>query len=1100
MKTRLLFIAIAIACLLNADQAKWIQEIVNNANSLKSASQKEVVPLAKSLQMKKFIPAKILVADVTGLDEIWLMADDGQDGNSGDHTSWVDPILTTVDGKEVPGVEAPVTWKWTQWNQFTLNKNHMGEPIEIAGTTYKTAWWAHANSLFCVKLDKKYTKLQVGVGIDKRGDTPQQKVGFSIYAAKPLAWRVQEISTAMDRSFPNEAQWLRQDIGGSHFILLDPTANPTERLVKAINNLAEQQGKAGSHLKTKLQQLVSQNEKLDKFLELYIQAREGRNAMSDIDTILVLAENTLEFVEKSVKLPGYDKKLADLRKRVEVQKEQKTGDWATLGREVKTIRREILFKHPKLAFDDLLINKQPPPTYSHMVDQYLGVRSRPGPGLVVLKNWKSQNPDEIELLKGKLPVGSTHHPDLSYDGKKILFSFCDHSIQNPNHRRFFIYEIGVDGQNLRQITGTKNDSFKRIGDRNTVLIEDFDPCYLPDGGIAFISTRCQSYGRCHGGRYTPAYFLYRMDGDGSNIKQLSFGEANEWDPSVLSDGRIIYSRWDYINRHDTIYQSLWTIRPDGTGTAHFYGNYTRNPCMIAEPRAIPGSDKVLALAMAHHSYTAGSVIHLDTKLGEDGPEPITRVTPEARFPETEGWPTSPYKSAWPLSEDLTFVARGREQLISEGRIQAVNSYSIWLIDSLGGREQIYVDNEMSCVSPIPIQPRPVPPTILSTVHPNDTGKPGRVFIQNANLGRTDFGEKIKAIRVNSIICQPTAAVPSRSVANNEIVKRIEGIVPVREDGQAHFNLPSGIPIQLQALDKTGQAVMTMRTFIYVQPGELLSCVGCHENKNQAPPPARALNLGSCDDITPFPTQGYNGGFSFMKSVQPVLDKHCISCHGLGKATEKLDLRGIMPNRQHAWTPYSNSYSQLVNKPGMVRLLQRNQETGVSEPKDYFAHASKLAPKLLKGHCKSLLEDNAGLQTIIAWLDLNVQFFGDYSFSRVEGSTIDKNGEASLREAIKQRFGDELANQPFDTLVNVANPDQSRILNIALPTSDGGWNQIIKNQFKDKDDPDWIQFKKLVLNSFVIPKQPPQDGTCGLNPCRCRNCWVKNEQMKHNAKN
>ena len=273
------------------------------------------------------------------------------------------------------------------------------------------------------------------------------------------------------------------------------------------------------------------------------------------------------------------------------------------------------------------------------------------------------------------------------------------------------------------------------------------------------------YGRCHGGKYTGILSSIAWR-DGSNIKQFHSAKPT-MGSSVLSDGRIIYYSWDYINRHDTIYQSLWTIRPDGTGTAHFYGNYTRNPCMIAEPRAIPGSDKVLALAMAHHSYTAGSVIHLDTKLGGDGPEPITRVTPEARFPETEGLPTSPYKSAWPLSEDLTFVSRVREQLISEGRIQAVNSYSIWLIDSLGGREQIYVDNEMSCVSPIPIQPRPVPPAILSTVSADDTGKPGYVFIQNANLGRTDFGEKIKAIRVNSIISSQPPQSSSRSVANKK---------------------------------------------------------------------------------------------------------------------------------------------------------------------------------------------------------------------------------------------------------------------------------------------------------------------------------------------
>ena len=194
----------------------------------------------------------------------------------------------------------------------------MGEPIEIAGTTYKTAWWAHANSLFCVKLDKKYTKLQVGVGIDKRGDTPQQKVGFSIYAAKPLAWRVQEISTAMDRSFPNEAQWLRQDIGGSHFILLDPTANPTERLVKAINNLANNNGKAGSHLKQNAV-TVSQNEKLIIPELIY---RHEKDATRCRISNCPACENTSTSRNQS---SSQDIQNQPTLENAEVQKEQKTG-------------------------------------------------------------------------------------------------------------------------------------------------------------------------------------------------------------------------------------------------------------------------------------------------------------------------------------------------------------------------------------------------------------------------------------------------------------------------------------------------------------------------------------------------------------------------------------------------------------------------------------------------------------------------------------------------------------------------------------------------------------------------------------------------------
>ena len=227
--------------------------------------------------------------------------------------------------------------------------------------------------------------------------------------------------------------------------------------------------------------------------------------------------------------------------------------------------------------------------------------------------------------------------------------------------------MNVDGSGLRQITGTADDPLDGFDGRETVLIEDWDPCYLPDGGIAFISTRNQGGVRCHhGGRYCPTYTLYRCEYDGSDIRPMVYGEANEWDPSVLHDGRIIWTRWDYINRHDTIYQSLWTIRPDGTGTAHFYGNYTRNPCSIAEARAIPGSHKVVATATAHHSYTAGSIIVIDPLVGQDGDAPLERITPEIPFPETEGWGQQAAATPWPLNEDLFLVAYSHERHARQG--------------------------------------------------------------------------------------------------------------------------------------------------------------------------------------------------------------------------------------------------------------------------------------------------------------------------------------------------------------------------------------------------------------------------------------------------
>jgi hypothetical protein len=88
------------------------------------------------------------------------------------------------------------------------------------------------------------------------------------------------------------------------------------------------------------------------------------------------------------------------------------------------------------------------------------------------------------------------------------------------------------------------------------MIEDFDPHYLPDGGFVFNSTRSQDLARCHGGRNAPAFLLYRGELDGSGVRALSWGEANELDPAVLNDGRIIYNRWEYVNRHDCSFISF----------------------------------------------------------------------------------------------------------------------------------------------------------------------------------------------------------------------------------------------------------------------------------------------------------------------------------------------------------------------------------------------------------------------------------------------------------------------------------------------------------------------------------------------------------------
>jgi mono/diheme cytochrome c family protein len=775
------------------------------------------------------------------------------------------------------------------------------------------------------------------------------------------------------------------------------------------------------------------------FIRSHWRRSDGIQSQADLPGAIArnlsLSERTLNLLARD----GLD--VSRLRSQLETLK-GKAGDSATDKGDVyyalRKLRRQAILRHPKLQFDRLLINLRPPTTYSHMCDQYLARHARSGPGLAVLEDWR-RDPTVRLLLKDKLPAGSVLHPDLSFDGQKVVFSWADFSVEDSHQRTFHLYEMDLAGGQVTQLTGEPaNDPLEGAYGRENVEIEDFDPCYLPGGGIVFVSTRNQAFGRCHGGRYTPSYVLYRMDSDASTIRRISFGEANEWDPSVLADGSLIYTRWDYINRHDTVYQSLWTTRPDGTATAHYYGNYTRNPCMIAEARQVPGSDRVVATAMGHHSHTAGSLILIDRGKGTDGPEPLRRLTPEVAFPETEGFPGESYATPWPISEDLFLASYCPRRLERQGGIQGRTDFGIVLLDSLAGRELIYRSLQTSCYSPIPIARRTMPPPLPDLSDPEaDTG----VFhLQNVYQGRHPLpGGSVKALRIVRIHEQPTRWGRTRSMARNEILKSVLGTVPVAPDGSVSFRAPANVPLLFQALDDKGQSLHSMRSLVYLQPGEQMGCVGCHEPDGSVPPATKPL-VSNLRQIQPEPGHDSPGPMSYMRTVQPVLDRHCIGCHGLSGKAGGISLLGTPQ------ADFNQSYLNLTrSKKGqakpLVVIAHRNRETSESVPGDYGARAGRLAALLVGKHRKKAPLSDSDFRRIASWLDLNAQYYGSYEGSKGQKRSLNAQGMAQLRDEARKQFGQALASQPDFALVNPADPEQSRILLAPLAREAGGWGQI-----------------------------------------------------------
>jgi hypothetical protein len=827
---------------------------------------------------------------------------------------------------------------------------------------------------------------------------------------------------------------------------------------------------------------------------------------TSITDALALAAKTLAYVEKEKKLPA----CAAALKAMQAKWNSKTVTPAAYEKfyiSVRHLRRKMIFSHPALDFERILINRNPPTKYSHNGDQHLGRHSRVGKGLTFLSDWKTNNIKVKPMLSGKLPEGAVRNPDLNYEADKVAFAFCDHT--RSGQKRYFLYEAPLDGSSVRQLTGTSRDKLGTWDGRATVIIEDNDPCYLPDGGIIFISTRCQSFGRCHGGRYNPAWNLHRCDKNGDKITQLSFANENEYEPSVLNDGRIVFTRWEYTNRHEMFFHMLWACRPDGTNVTHFFGNDMLHPMMMVEASAIPGTHRVVTTAQGHHSYNTGTTVILDTNIGENTEDAIEHMTPETPYSESPGggWPDPHYSHPYPINEELFLVSRANHNVHKQGRTPPPANRAIYLIDPVGGREMIYEDPEVASFSPIAIRKRKRPPVTPSMVRP-DAPDFGTVFLQNAYLTRKENDPNgiikpgmIKAVRIIALGVQPRARRAACSMyVPVEIPKKVIGTVPVDETGSAYFKVPARTSLQIQTLDENGMAILTEKSLFYLQPGENRSCVGCHEPEGSSPIVSAMTKLRRLRPVDLKPAAGpvYKGGLSFMRTVQPVLDRYCIKCHGLGEGKDAKSEKIKLIHDGQLWPQSFKALAALGDhKIGLKRHMggSKNhtvEDNNISKPRRFFAYRNKVSHMLVKNHGKCNMDRDSYMR-IIEWLDVNAQCYGDLFPNKLEERQIDAQAMKALRAYAKELFGAKIAAQPDRALINTVQIDESRILAAPLAVKAGGWGQL--SGYASKDDPKYKKMAGLVEKCIV---RKPNENTNGWQPTLNAGggeTWVMEERAK-----
>lgn len=671
-----------------------------------------------------------------------------------------------------------------------------------------------------------------------------------------------------------------------------------------------------------------------------------------------------------------------------------------------------------------------------------------------------------------VPEGIARDPEVHFDGGKILFSMR-RNIKDDYH----LYEIDSDGGNLRQLTFAAG-------------VSDIQPVYMPEGSIIFSSTRDPKYIPCQ--RHLMAN-LFRMNGDGSNIRQIGYNTQFEGRASLMPDGRILYSRWEYVDKHFSSAYGLWTARPDGTDHALYYGNYAWQPSAISDGRIIPGTENFVATFTSAHDLGWGALVIGDRSKGLDGMEPILKSWPDDISGYMRHWQTEEriggeydsfmrvpikYEDPYPLSREYFLCSR---QLSPNDRM------GIFLLDVFGN-EVLLHEEQPGCFDPMPLARRQRPPVIPSQV--DYSLKEGAFYVQDVYDG--DYMDRVKrgSVKYLRVVEAPAklAWVPNgmgdwapagsgdshHPVAlnwNHYNNKRILGTVPVEDDGSVYFRAPAGKFLYFQLLDANGMMIHSMRSGTMLQPGETKGCTGCHDNSHKAA--TTSNNYLAALQRTPTELSGWYGkarNFSYAKEVQPVLDKYCVDCHDYGKKAPQLNLSG------DKGVIFNHSYTNLMrlSPAAYIRAGHENNDklplissvgagpVKIIPPYSWGSQRSRLVRMLQKGHGDVKL-DRESFDRIVTWIDLNTPYYPShisYYMDNTSGrSPLNHKELLELGMLVKQapsgaglgwdKVNEYVCNQIAWVMttagppVNFTRPDRSACLKAFADTNSPGYRRALE---------------------------------------------------------
>ncbi|HUT11918.1 MAG TPA: hypothetical protein VMY42_15565 [Thermoguttaceae bacterium] len=613
------------------------------------------------------------------------------------------------------------------------------------------------------------------------------------------------------------------------------------------------------------------------------------------------------------------------------------------------------------------------------------------------------------------PGGGVRDPQVHYDGNKILFSY-----RRAGSKYYHLHEINADGSGLRQLTDGPYD--------------DLEPIYLPDGEIMFCSSRCKRWVQCW---HTHVAILYRCDADGQNVRAVSSNVEQDNTPWMLPDGRVLYMRWEYVDRSRVRYHHLWTSNPDGTASMVYYGNMHPGTVML-DAKPIPGGQSVVSIFSPGHGRKehAGAVTVVDPKAG-----------PDARGHARPIGTGSNYRDPYPFSEDCFLVAENAELL---------------LLDGAGNTEVIYTlpaedrNRGFWCHEPRPLRPRSRQRVIPSRIDPAQST--GRLILADVTHGRNMAGvqpAEIKKLLVMETLPKPinhSGTMEPTSLGGTFTLPRILGTVPVEPDGSAYLEVPALRSLFFIALDENDMSVKRMQSFVNVMPGETTSCVGCHENRtdtsrSRVSPTLLALQRRPSKIE---PVEDVPDVLDFPRDVQPILDAHCVECHGYARRDGGVVLTG------DRGPIYSHAYATLMTRGLVSHGLDAD---GNRPPRTIGTSATRLMQYLDGSHYDVELPDPQH-KMVRLWIESGAPYAGTYA---ALGSGM--VGVRLPNDVLQRRCGGCHAKGPpghEELRCNLTCPEKSLVLLAPLSKDAGGFGLCTNSPgngqsaevFKSMSDPDF----------------------------------------------